>query len=125
MNCLTKNSKQSKRKKCSVAGQGTRYPLAWLSWQLSFCYAVPGGYHPLTTPTMHTNNSEADEVTQLKRMIIRMINEIKEDINKCLNEFQQNTNQLNKLRKIMQDMKEEFNNDIEILKTKIKLKFWT
>jgi hypothetical protein len=54
-------------------------------------------------------------------MIVRMINEIKEDTNKHLNEFKENTNkQLNKIG--MWDMKEEFHKDKEILK-KIKLKF--
>jgi hypothetical protein len=43
---------------------------------------------------------------------------------KNLNEFKENTNeQPNKIRKTMQDMKEEFNKDTEILK-KIKLNFW-
>jgi hypothetical protein len=53
-----------------------------------------------------------------------MINEIKEDTNRCSKEFQETTNkQLNETRKIMQDVKEKFNKTIEILKN-IKLKFW-
>jgi hypothetical protein len=53
-----------------------------------------------------------------------MINEIKEDMNKYLKEFQENTNkEVNKIRKIMKDMKKGFGKDIEVLK-KIKLKFW-
>jgi hypothetical protein len=39
-----------------------------------------------------------------------MIDEIKENINKCLSEFQENTNeQLSETRNTMQDIKEEFN----------------
>jgi hypothetical protein len=39
-------------------------------------------------------------------MIVRMMNEIKEDINKHLNELKENTNkQLNKIRKTMQNIK--------------------
>jgi hypothetical protein len=45
-----------------------------------------------------------------------MINKIKEDMIKCLNAFQEDTNeQLNEIRKTMQDIK-EFNKDTEILK---------
>jgi hypothetical protein len=37
---------------------------------------------------------------------------IKEDMNKCLNKLQEITNkQLNETRKIIQDMKKEFNED--------------
>jgi Sec-independent protein translocase protein TatA len=52
-----------------------------------------------------------------------MNNKSKEEMNKHLREFKDNTNKwLNEIKKIMQNMKEEFNNDIEILK-KNKLKF--
>jgi hypothetical protein len=50
------------------------------------------------------------------KMIVRMINGIKEDTNKCLNEFHENSNiELNKIKKASKDMKEEFNKEIEIL----------
>jgi hypothetical protein len=41
----------------------------------------------------NTNNNEVEEILdeEFKTMIIRMINEIKEDINKCLHEFQENS----------------------------------
>jgi hypothetical protein len=43
-------------------------------------------------------------------MIIKIGSEIKEDMNKCLNEFWENTNkQLNEIRKTMKDTKYEFN----------------
>jgi hypothetical protein len=46
-----------------------------------------------------------------------MIKKIKgEGLKKCLNEYQENTNKLDEIRKTMQDMKEEFNRDIEIFK---------
>jgi hypothetical protein len=49
--------------------------------------------------------------------MIRMINEIKEDMYKYLNEFKEDTNkQLNEIRKTILDMKEEFNKDTEIPK---------
>jgi hypothetical protein len=43
------------------------------------------------------NNSEVNEIPKdLKRMIIRILNEIKEDMTKHLNKFKENTNkQLN------------------------------
>jgi hypothetical protein len=43
---------------------------------------------------MDTNDSKVDDIPdkEFKRMIIRMINKTKEDINKCLNEFKQNIN---------------------------------
>jgi hypothetical protein len=47
-------------------------------------------------------------------MIIRMINKFKQYKNKCLNIFKENTNkQLNEI-KIIQDMKEKFNEDKKI-----------
>jgi hypothetical protein len=47
-----------------------------------------------STTKTDMNNSEVNEVwdIELKRMIIRMIKDIKEDMNKCLNELQENTN---------------------------------
>jgi hypothetical protein len=45
------------------------------------------------------------------------LNKIKENTSKQLNEFKQNTSKwLTLTRKTMQDMKEEFNKDIGILK---------
>jgi Sec-independent protein translocase protein TatA len=45
------------------------------------------------------------------------MNEIKEDMYERLNEFKKNTNkQLNGIRKAMQDMKQEFDKDIDSLK---------
>jgi hypothetical protein len=42
---------------------------------------------------------------------------IKQDMNKCLNDFQENANkQLTEIRNTMQAMKEEFNKVKEILK---------
>jgi hypothetical protein len=43
---------------------------------------------------MDNSDNEMDEIPdkELKPMIIRMSNEIKEDINKCLNKFQEKTN---------------------------------
>jgi hypothetical protein len=46
---------------------------------------------------------------RLKHMIVRMINEMKEDMYKKMNEFKEDTNkQVNKIRKIVQVMKKEF-----------------
>jgi hypothetical protein len=45
-------------------------------------------------------------------VIIRVVNEITEDRNKCLNEFQENS----EIKKAMQDMKEKYNKYIGILK---------
>jgi mevalonate kinase len=46
-----------------------------------------------------------------------MTKEFEEDLNKQLNEFRENTNKhLNEIRQTMQDRKEGFNKDIEILK---------
>jgi hypothetical protein len=54
--------------------------------------------------------------------LCKHLNELKEDINKHLTELKENSmKQLNKIRKIMQDIQEEFNKDIEILE-KMKLK---
>jgi hypothetical protein len=40
----------------------------------------------------NTNDSEVEEISKnSKEMIIRIINEIKEDMNKWLNEFQENS----------------------------------
>jgi hypothetical protein len=48
-------------------------------------------------------------------MIIRIINGMKGGTNKCLSEFQENSHeQLNEIRKIVQDLKEIVNKDIEI-----------
>jgi hypothetical protein len=63
-------------------------------------------------------NSKMNEISnnKLKKAAIRMINEIKEDVNKHRNEFKAYANkQLNEIRKTMQNMKEEFNKDTEIL----------
>jgi hypothetical protein len=55
--------------------------------------------------------------------MIRMINKIKKDMYKNLNELNEGTNkQLIEIRKTMQGMKEGLNKETEILK-KIKLKF--
>jgi gas vesicle protein len=52
-------------------------------------------------------------------MIIKMINEIKELKYKLLNELQENMNkEQNEIKRITQDMKEEFNKDIESLKNR-------
>jgi hypothetical protein len=45
-------------------------------------------------------------------------------MNKHLNKLQEYSNkELNEIKKTMQDVKEQFNEDTEILKTKIQLKF--
>jgi hypothetical protein len=45
-------------------------------------------------------------------IIINKINGSKQLMNKCMNEFQENTNeQMNEIRKTMQDMKREFYKD--------------
>jgi hypothetical protein len=45
-------------------------------------------------------------------IIINKINGSKQLMNKCMNEFQENTNeQMNEIRKTMQDMKKEFYKD--------------
>jgi hypothetical protein len=75
------------------------------------------------------NDRKVDEILNIKlKRMIRMINEIKEDMYKHLKAFKGNTNKwLNKLkddtnkqqdemRKVMQDMKEKFSNAIEVLK---------
>jgi hypothetical protein len=70
--------------------------------------------------TKDFSNSEKDEISnkELKITMIRMINEIKEDIYKHVIEFKEDTNkQLNEIRQIMKDMKKEFNKDIEIKKS--------
>jgi gas vesicle protein len=60
---------------------------------------------------------------RIQNMIIRMINKIKQDTNECLTEFQKDPSKLLKeIKSIVQDMKEEFKADREILKKK--LKFW-
>jgi hypothetical protein len=48
----------------------------------------------VSSTIMDTNDSKVDDIPdkEFKRMIIRMINKTKEDINKCLNEFKQNIN---------------------------------
>jgi hypothetical protein len=48
---------------------------------------------------MNTNDNEVEEIwnKEFKGVFITMINEMKEDMDKCLNEFQEKTNkQLNK-----------------------------
>jgi vacuolar-type H+-ATPase subunit H len=69
-----------------------------------------------------------NEISNTELKITRIINEIEEDTYKHLNEFKDNTNKelnefqentiklLHEMRKTMQDMKEEFNQDTEILK---------
>jgi hypothetical protein len=47
---------------------------------------------------------------EFKRIILRMINKIKVDTDKHLNEFKGNTNkQLKEIMMVMQDMKQRFN----------------
>lgn len=51
-----------------------------------------------------------------------MFNKIKENMNKLLNGFKDNTSsQPNKIRKPIQDIKDELNKEIEILKTQIEI----
>jgi hypothetical protein len=51
----------------------------------------------------------------MKEDIYKQLNEIKDNSNKLLKELKDDTNkQLTLKRKTMQDMKGEFNNDIEI-----------
>jgi ribosome recycling factor len=58
-----------------------------------------------------------------KRMIIRIINEMKKDMYKYLNKFKESTHEeINEIRETMQGIK-GYNKDTEILKD-IKLKFW-
>jgi hypothetical protein len=66
-----------------------------------------------------------ESYTKFRRIILRIINEIKEDMyNKLSNVSKENTNeQLNEIRKTMQDMDMKFNKEIEILE-KIKWIFW-
>jgi DNA topoisomerase IA len=40
----------------------------------------------------NTNDSKVDEISDNKFKKIRIIKEIKEDLNKCMNEYQENTN---------------------------------
>jgi DNA anti-recombination protein RmuC len=85
----------------------------------------------VTNPTIKDlNDSKVDEITTKEhththtKKMIRMINELKEDMYKYLNEVKENikkqlnelrknsSKQLNEIRKIMQDM-EEFNEDLK------------
>jgi hypothetical protein len=54
--------------------------------------------------------------TQIQeQLLLRTINKIKEDMNKHSNEFHETSNkELNEIKEIMWDMKEKFNDDIEI-----------
>jgi hypothetical protein len=50
-------------------------------------------------------------------MIIKMINKIKEDMNKHLNEFEENTDkELIRIMMTMQDTEEEFIEAVDVLK---------
>jgi hypothetical protein len=61
----------------------------------------------------------------LKRIVIRIINETKEDMYNHFNETKENTNkQQNEVKKTMQDMKEEFNKDRNHGGGGVKLKLW-
>jgi hypothetical protein len=59
---------------------------------------------------MELNDSEVGEISndKLKRTMIRIVNKIKQEMNKHLNEQRDCKKQLNKIRKAMQDMTEEF-----------------
>jgi hypothetical protein len=66
---------------------------------------------------MDCSDSNEDRVSNkvLKRMIIRIIIKIEEDVNNCLNEFWQNTyEQVNKIRKKMQTQKLFFKKHVKI-----------
>jgi hypothetical protein len=61
------------------------------------------------------DSKEESPDKEIKSIIIRMINELKEDMSKTLNECKEDLNKwLNKTRKTVQDMKEEFNKDTEL-----------
>jgi hypothetical protein len=64
-----------------------------------------------------TNDTEMYVISnKFLKINVKMINEIKEDTNKCLNEFQETSNKEFSEIKKMQDMKDEFIKDTEILK---------
>lgn len=68
---------------------------------------------------MSSNDNELHEILgkKFKRVIVSIVNEIKEDRNKFLNELQENTKkQLKEIKKPTQSIKVGFNNEIEILK---------
>jgi gas vesicle protein len=81
-----------------------------------------------TAKDLHTCIQEEISYNEFQKMIVKMINDLKEEtqnlvfdlkevMNKQLNEFKENTNkQMNETKKTIQDMKEEINKDMETLK---------
>jgi gas vesicle protein len=81
-----------------------------------------------TTRDVNICEEEKISNTEFQKIMVRMINELKEEtqklvtdfkeeMSKQLNELKENTNkQMNEIKKTMQDMKEKINKDMEVLK---------
>lgn len=77
----------------------------------------------ITNSTITASNGERNEIPdkEFKSLVIRLWKEIKEDMNKLLNKFQENTNkQQNEIMDSMEDLKEEFNKENDWKKIKLK-----